>query len=47
VSFAVAHATIARLLSLVADHSFGTFIVYRLGVATVLLGALATGHLAG
>lgn len=47
VSFVVAYATIAWLLRYVSRHSFGGFIAYRMVLAAVLVGALATGQLLG
>ena len=45
VSFLVAYAAIAWLLRLVASHSIGVFIPYRLLVAAVLVVALGTNVL--
>lgn len=45
VSFVVAYATIAWLLRFVSHHTFDRFVVYRLVLAAVLLGALSTGYL--
>lgn len=45
-SFVVAYAVIAWLLRFVAHHTLRGFIWYRLALAAVLFGALATGHLA-
>ena len=47
VSFVVAYATIAWLLRFVASHSFNRFVAYRLGLGTVLIGALSMGYLVG
>ncbi|WP_018654603.1 undecaprenyl-diphosphate phosphatase [Actinomadura flavalba] len=46
VSFIVAYASIAWLLRYVARHTFTAFIVWRLVVAAVLAGLLASGTLA-
>lgn len=45
-SFVVAYVVIAWLLWFVARHTFSVFIWYRLALAALLVGALATGHLA-
>ncbi len=45
VSFFVAYAAIAWLLRLVAHHSISVFIPYRIGLALVIGGLLATGVL--
>ncbi|MEN8672400.1 undecaprenyl-diphosphate phosphatase [Nocardioides sp.] len=46
VSFGVAYGVIAWLLRFVAHHGFGRFIAYRIVLALVLAGLLASGHLA-
>ncbi|MBO2452407.1 undecaprenyl-diphosphate phosphatase [Actinomadura barringtoniae] len=45
VSFVVGYASVAWLLRYVARHTFGLFIVYRLGLAVFLLALLGTGRL--
>ncbi|ABW13252.1 putative undecaprenol kinase [Parafrankia sp. EAN1pec] len=45
VSFVVAYASIAWLLRYVARHSFDLFVGYRVAVAVILIGLLATGTL--
>jgi len=45
VSFGVAYVVIAWLLRFVAHHDFGRFIAYRIVLALVLTGLLASGHL--
>ncbi|MFC6045152.1 undecaprenyl-diphosphate phosphatase [Nocardioides hankookensis] len=45
VSFMVAYATIAWLLRYVSRHSFDLFVFYRLGVAVLVVGLLASGAL--
>ena len=45
-SFVVAYATIAGLLRFVSGHTFGGFVIYRLGVAALLVGLLVTGAVA-
>lgn len=47
VSFVVAYASIAWLLRFVSTHSFRGFVGYRLAVAAVLVGLLATGVVSG
>jgi undecaprenyl-diphosphatase len=42
-SFVVAYAVIAWLLWFVEHHTFRIFIWYRLALAVLLIGALATG----
>jgi len=46
ISFVVAYASIAWLLKYVSRHSIVTFVWYRLGLAALLIAALATGVLA-
>lgn len=46
VSFVVAYAVVAWLLRFVAHHGFGAFVAYRLGLAVLLAGLLASGSLA-
>ncbi|ETK30732.1 undecaprenyl-diphosphate phosphatase [Microbispora sp. ATCC PTA-5024] len=46
VSFVVAYASIAWLLRYVASHSFTVFVVYRIGVAALLLALLGAGAIA-
>lgn len=46
VSFIVAYAAVAWLLKFIAKHSYTIFIVYRLGLGTLLLILLVTGVLA-
>jgi undecaprenyl-diphosphatase len=43
VSFVVGYATIAWLLRYVARHDFSLFIVYRVILGVLVLGAVATG----
>lgn len=45
VSFVVAYASIAWLLRFVTNHSFTTFVVYRIVVGVLLFGALGAGVL--
>ncbi|GAB2777068.1 hypothetical protein GCM10027020_33030 [Nocardioides salsibiostraticola] len=42
----IIYATIAWLLRFVASHSFNRFVAYRIGLGTVLIGALSMGYLA-
>ncbi|MQY15818.1 Undecaprenyl-diphosphatase [Streptomyces sp. RB5] len=42
-SFVVAYASIAWLLKYVAKHSFNAFVIYRVAIAVLLFGLLATG----
>lgn len=46
VSFVVAYFSVAWLLKFVAKHSYQAFIVYRVGLAVVLIVLLATGAIA-
>ena len=43
VSFVVGYATVAWLLRYVARHDFSLFIVYRVILGVLVLGAVATG----
>ena len=45
VSFAVAYASIAWLLRLVAGHPITVFVGYRIGLALLLIAGLVTGLL--
>lgn len=45
VSFVVAYAVVAWLLRFIASHTYTVFIVYRVGLASVLLILLGTGLL--
>jgi undecaprenyl-diphosphatase len=45
VSFVVAYASIAWLLKFVANHSFNSFVGYRIAVGVLLFGLLGTGVL--
>jgi undecaprenyl-diphosphatase len=45
VSFVVAYGSIAWLLRYVTQHSFNTFVLYRIAVAALLFAALGTGLL--
>ena len=46
VAFFIGYAVIAWLLRYVASHTFTVFVVYRLALAAVLVGLLATGTIA-
>ena len=43
VSFAVAYLTIGWLLRYVQHHTFDAFVLYRLGVAALLVALLVSG----
>ena len=43
IAFVIGYAVIAWLLRYVASHTFTVFVVYRLALAAVLVGLLATG----
>lgn len=45
VSFIVAYASIAWLLRFVANHSFTSFVVYRIAIGLLLFGLLGAGTL--
>jgi undecaprenyl-diphosphatase len=45
VSFVVAYASIAWLLSFVTKHSFNAFVIYRIAAGVLLFGALGAGLL--
>lgn len=46
VSFVVAYAAVAWLLRFIAGHTYSVFIVYRVGLGTVVLALVASGALA-
>lgn len=46
IAFFIGYAVIAWLLRYVASHNFTVFVVYRLALAAVLVGLLATGTIA-
>ena len=46
IAFFIGYAVIAWLLRYVASHTFTIFVVYRLALAAVLVGLLATGTIA-
>jgi len=43
VSFVVAYFAITWLLRYIARHTYSVFIVYRVGLGTLVLGLLASG----
>lgn len=46
IAFVIGYAVIAWLLRYVASHTFTVFVIYRLAVAALLIGLLATGTIA-
>ncbi|KAF0835119.1 undecaprenyl-diphosphatase [Ornithinibacter aureus] len=46
IAFVIGYGVIAWLLRYVANHTFTIFVVYRLALAAVLVGLLATGTIA-
>lgn len=46
IAFGIGYVVIAWLLKYVASHTFTIFVVYRLALAAVLVGLLATGTIA-
>ncbi len=46
VSFVVAYAAVAWLLRFIAHHTYAVFIVYRVGLGTVILALVASGVVA-
>jgi len=46
IAFVIGYAVIAWLLRYVASHTFTVFVIYRLALAALLVGLLATGTIA-